>query len=155
MIKVALMLAITALLGMALIVIAFPAHAGSEYAAVQKLHWKRSFAPIPERLSVTDGDTLDYVTRPDRKERLVYRVYGIDTPEIHLTCSAVKGKLARDEMAKFLKTGRVLLRVAREKDKYGRDLATVSVGGKDAGQHLIDASLAKPYFGGTKEPWCS
>lgn len=136
-----------------LLCLASPVLAGSEYAAVQHPHWKRSYAPRSDRIRVVDGDTLSYSNRPERQEEVVYRLYGIDAPEDE-GCGAAQGRAAKAELKKFLAGGRVLIQAAREKDKYGRDLARVRVGGQDAAQHLISLGLAHAYFGGTKTPWC-
>jgi len=41
-------------------------------------------------------------------------------------------------------------------DKYGgRVLATVIVAGKNLGDELIAAGVARPYFGKKKKPWCN
>lgn len=107
-----------------------------------------------------DGDTL---RKGDRR----VRIYGIDAPETHKPgCAAEKalGAQAQDFLRARLASGPVRVigvkrktrdgRIVQNRDKYGRDLARVYVQGKNVGDELIAAGLAKPYFGKTKEGWC-
>lgn len=116
--------------------------------------WKRSFAPVPSRLHVTDGDTVCYDYRPDRNERTCYRLYGVDTPELHIACEHDKGIEAKLALQNFMKSGKVLIKAARQKDKYGRTIAILTVDGKDAAKFLIDKDLGYSYLGGKRRDWC-
>lgn len=50
---------------------------------------------------------------------------------------------SRDELAAFLASGAVTISRSGT-DRYDRTLATVAVDGKDAGDHPITKSLARP-----------
>ncbi|UYY78425.1 thermonuclease family protein [Sphingomonas sp. R1] len=99
--------------------------------------------------NVHDGDTV----RSCGGERI--RISNIDAPELrgspkcrdrrrHGWCDYALAARSRDELERFLKAGRVILR--REgKDRYGRTLGTLSVNGRDAGRYLIDRRLARAW----------
>jgi endonuclease YncB( thermonuclease family) len=85
------------------------------------------------------------------------RILGIDTPEIKGECIeekelALKGRELANELFKAAKT----IRLENLKwDKYGgRVLADVYLDEELYSKKLIDAGLARPYDGGTKESWC-
>jgi micrococcal nuclease len=111
-----------------------------------------------------DGDTvwltawkeeeLDFGFRARLKLRFEHdlecRLYGIDTPE--------RGHLNYKEASAFARelapTGTsVDLSTFKDPEKYGRWLATVRVPGHEQSINveLVNAGLAKPYFGGTKD----
>lgn len=126
--------------------------APGERASLSAPVYAKPFHPLRSRLSVIDGDSLGYMTRAGKIE---YRVYGIDTPEIHVKCEAERGRRAKARMEQLLSSGRVIVRrITNKRDKYGRILATIEVGGKDVGQVLVAEGLAKSYFGGGKVAWC-
>lgn len=114
---------------------------------------------------VTDGDTVKIeipgfpIALP-----LSVRVYGIDTPEkapwakcereanLGLSASA----FTRNAIAENYKNGGKVVFSNVKWDKYGgRIVAKVSLDGKDLGAALINAELARPYFGGAKTSWCN
>ena len=103
-----------------------------------------------------DGDTADieislgfYVTIRQR-----VRLYGVNAPESNSGDAAEReaGKAAR-EFAQFLAPVDSVVKVAtvKDKDKYGRFLATMT---DEDGLNVADALIAhghgKPYFGGTR-----
>lgn len=100
-------------------------------------------------LTVHDGDTIRCGA-----ERI--RLANIDAPELpdspkcedrrraYAWCDYQLGYQSRDALRAFLAKGRVA--VSREgTDKYGRTLATISVNGQDAGEHLVALRLARPW----------
>ena len=106
-----------------------------------------------------DGDTC-YITAktfPEPLQKMSIRILGIDTPEIKGECKeekdlALKGRELANELFKSAKTVRL---ENLDWDKYGgRILADVYLDGELYSQKLIDAGLARPYDGGTKESWC-
>ena len=106
-----------------------------------------------------DGDTC-YITAktfPEPLQKMSIRILGIDTPEIRGDCKeekelALKGRELANELFKSAKT----IRLENLKwDKYGgRVLADVYLDEELYSKKLIDAGLARPYDGGTKESWC-
>ncbi|CAM5578628.1 hypothetical protein MAUB1S_09739 [Mycolicibacterium aubagnense] len=102
-----------------------------------------------------DGDTIVL-----EKERI--RIANIDAPEIeHPKCDAERrlGLVAKRRLQELLGSGTVeVLRgdpdSGRQKDRYGRTLAIVSVDGQDIGGILIDEGLARPW-NGKRRPWCN
>jgi micrococcal nuclease len=98
-----------------------------------------------------DGDTVDlkvdlgfYMTAAIR-----FRLTGIDTPE-----RGRPGAKEAHELASSMAPAGATVWVMTDKaDKYGRWLANVFVTpmGRTVNQALLDAGLAKLYFGGTKD----
>lgn len=98
-------------------------------------------------LSVHDGDSIRCGS-----ERV--RIANIDAPELpgspkcedrrrsYAWCDYRAGEAARVALLRFLSQGRVLIE-RQGTDPYGRTLATVSVGGVDAGEYLIAQGLAR------------
>jgi len=95
---------------------------------------------------VHDGDTI----RTCEGERI--RISNIEAPEMRGSpkcrrggwCDYALAEQSRDELSAFLASGTVT--IARSgTDRYDRTLATVAVNGKDAGEHLIARSLARPW----------
>lgn len=128
---------------------------------------ERTYGNSPRAVfvSVYDGDTATFDVPSWPKiigERIGVRVLGVDCPELkshtpEIKALAVKAKEFTESQLKQAK--RVELHdLAR--DKYFRIVADVVIydrkrGGR--GEHLskllLDAGLARPYDGGTKEPW--
>lgn len=116
----------------------------SSGAAAQSAHVQR----------IIDGDTL--VTCTQICETV--RIANIDAPEMPPKSKCEKeAQLALDAKALLarLTDGRTveLIPEARSRDRYGRLLATVRVGGKDVGDALIAAGVARRWSG-RREPWC-
>lgn len=105
-------------------------------------------------VSVTDGDTF--------KARLGavverVRVVGLDAPERgdHARCR-IEADLAERAglgLAALLASGPVELQ-PQGRDRYGRLLGVVTVSGRDVAPQMVNASLARPYAGGPRLPWC-
>lgn len=112
-------------------------------------------------LECYDGDTCT-VTLSDPFLPAVFgthisvRLEGIDTPELKGRCPEER-TLAVDARAflrgKISHATRIDLRNPR-RDKYFRLLARLVADGEDLSDSLLTASLARPYHGGTKQPWC-
>ena len=99
---------------------------------------------------VVDGDTVWIAG-----EKI--RIAGIDAPETHEPrCSreAELGKAAADRLQMLLNSGTVVATpVNRDKDPNGRLLRNIAVDGRDVGETLTKAGLARAYGGG-KRSWC-
>jgi micrococcal nuclease len=96
-----------------------------------------------------DVDLGWHVWRRDEELRL----HGIDAPEL----KTPEGKAARDWLKQRLPVGGVFtVRTIKDKDdKYGRLLAVITddPDKPPINQELIDAGLARPYFGTGPKPW--
>ena len=106
-----------------------------------------------------DGDTC-YVLAPALPEplqKMSVRILGIDTPEMRAECAEEK-KLAlkgRELANKMFRSAEKIEFNNLKWDKYGgRVLADVYLDGKSYKDEIINAGLARPYDGGTKESWC-
>lgn len=97
-----------------------------------------------------DGDSIIYAGRQ-------IRIADIDTPEIgHPTCPGERalGQAAEDRLRDLLNAGSFSLEPAdRTHDRYGRELWTITRGGRSLGETLIAEGLAHPWVG-HKLPWC-
>ena len=83
-------------------------------------------------------------------------IAGIEAPQIQSAqCpeERTRGIDAAVRLANFLNSGRVSVSAAF-RDPYGRQVRTVEVKGRDVGQWLIAAGLAREYLG-QKSSWCS
>ncbi|HVH03049.1 MAG TPA: thermonuclease family protein [Amaricoccus sp.] len=93
--------------------------------------------------AVSDGDTLRIGT-----ERI--RLFGIDAPEARQTCdSGAKGEWACGAAATArlhaLVADRRVTCVPRDRDRYGRMVATCRVDGLDLGERMVAEGLARAY----------
>lgn len=99
---------------------------------------------------VVDGDTF-YINGAK------VRIAGIDAPETHPPRCAEESRLGNEATAKLralLNSGAVTLSgIDRDRDRYGRLLRNVSVGGSDVGEAMIAAGVAREYGSG-RRPWC-
>lgn len=117
----------------------------------------RAPAPVAQGCMVThvtDGDTLrlSCAGQPHR-----VRLLGIDTPEIfHPRCAAelAMGEAARTRMTALVASGPVTSVRFQGRDRYGRDLARVSIGGQDVSALMLGSGLASPYDGHRHPDWC-
>ncbi len=94
------------------------------------------------KLVAVDGDSL----RASNGDE--YRIFGIDAPELHQTCTDPKGKewdcgvQARTLLRKLLKSGEVSC-VEKATDKYGRNVAQCrSAGVPDLGETMVREGFA-------------
>lgn len=104
---------------------------------------------------VSDGDTL-HLRCDGSTHRL--RLLGMDTPEIfHPRCAGelAAGEAARLELIRLVATGPVTSVRFQGKDRYGRDLARISVAEVDLSNAMIASGHALAYDGGRHPDWCS
>lgn len=105
----------------------------------------------PRSIYVIDGDTIDIGA-----ER--FRLVGFDTPETyHPQCAYEKalGDQATARLKQLINSLSVIeLVVQPGRDRYGRGLARLFVGGTDVGSVLVNEGLARPYKGGRRAGWC-
>jgi micrococcal nuclease len=89
-------------------------------------------------------------------ERAPIRVKGVDAPELRGKCEVEKlqARKAKQFTVAKLRGANTVRLDELERGKYFRILAVVYVDGEDLGQALIDAGLARPYDGGTRQSWC-
>lgn len=101
---------------------------------------------------VHDGDTLTLCSG----EKI--RVANIDAPELPGSsrcdprqlrgganpswCDFALGVRSRDALTAFLASGVVVIQ-RQGTDRFGRTLATLSINGRDAGEHLVGLGLAR------------
>lgn len=95
-------------------------------------------------IRVVDADTID-LGAPAH-----VRLLGIDAAEAEQTCRDGRGEVLRcgamaTEAARALYEGRDAVCAVRERDRYGRGLATCRVGGADMGTELVRRGLAQVY----------
>ncbi|MBU2956802.1 thermonuclease family protein [Paracoccus sp. 1_MG-2023] len=93
--------------------------------------------------NIVDGDTL-------RLGDITIRIHGIDAPETEQRCSARGGGdwncgKAATEAAIALAQGHEVTCVARDRDAYGRIVASCEVNGTDIGASLVKRGLAWSY----------
>ncbi|MBW2732040.1 MAG: thermonuclease family protein [Deltaproteobacteria bacterium] len=89
-------------------------------------------------LAVTDGDTL----RLEREgPTLKVRLHGVDAPER----AQAYGQAARRFVSARVLGKRVRVTPKKKRDRYGRLVATIAVGGEDLGELLLNAGLAWHY----------
>jgi micrococcal nuclease len=114
--------------------------------------------PLAETCRVThivDGDTI-HLTCNGTLHKV--RLLGYDTPEIyHPHCAAEKqaGDAATDLLRRLIESGPVTGVAFAGLDRYGRDLARVSIGGQDVSAHMLASPLALPYQGHRHPEWCA
>ncbi|MBR7158221.1 MAG: thermonuclease family protein [Alphaproteobacteria bacterium] len=117
--------------------------------------------PIPARvIRVIDGDTLVVSAQIwlGHKIETIVRIKGIDAPELKGKCPYEK-ELAK-EAKSFLKqavNGKTIMLSDISNGKYaGRVLANIQTDKYPSiGTTLINAGLARPYYGEKRSSWCS
>lgn len=109
-------------------------------------------------LRVVDGDTIDVRMADGTTERV--RVHSIDAPETYRPrCDAEReaGEAATAALYAATFGPRAVVRVTPlRRDRYGRIVGIVTVGGEDVGDLLVEAGVAVPWRG-RREPaatWC-
>jgi micrococcal nuclease len=109
-----------------------------------------------EILRVIDGDTLLAEARPWPQQTMeVYvRIRGIDTPEMHSKCAAVRraGIDARQALEQLTASSPQVQLTQISGDKYfGRILANVTLSdGRNPAQYMLGEGIAVAYDGGRK-----
>lgn len=109
-----------------------------------------------EIVRVIDGDTIlvDASPWPQQTIEVYVRLRGIDAPELHSTCAAVREEAERAQAALeeiMPATGEVqLTRISGDK-YFGRILADVTTAdGRNPAETLLAAGHAVAYYGGRK-----
>lgn len=108
---------------------------------------------------VVDGDTVvvDVALWPGLVQRIALRLAGVNTPEKRgaALCEKVAAGRAEAFTRRFLRLGSVVTVSGVRLGKYaGRVLGRLAVDGRDLGEALVAAGLARPYAGGKRRPWC-
>lgn len=106
-----------------------------------------------------DGDTCYVIakTLPESLRNMSIRILGIDTPEIRADCPeekelALQGRVFANDM--FRNANNIEFHNLKW-DKYGgRILADVYIDGVSYKDEIIEAGLAREYYGGKKIGWC-
>lgn len=133
---------------------------------------------IPERrydaqlIRVIDGDTVEVQVAARVSTRLpgqdlelststveTVRLAGINAPETRGKCEAEKAaaRAARLFLEERLRAAPLeLVTRGAEREKFGRVLADIEVGGASVTQEMVRRGLADPYSGGARDPmrWC-
>lgn len=115
-------------------------------------------AVVTEVTSIYDGDTFRCNLQgypPIAGERIGIRINGIDTPEMRDSRPAIKAlaRKAKQHTVQCLREGKQIVLRNMRRGKYFRIVADVYVDGRNLGQELIAAGLAKSYDGGKKPKW--
>lgn len=143
-----------------LVLLTMPAKAASEPVYYDDISLTRA-----DLVSVYDGDTFK-VTIPNTArlfgEEIPVRLRGLDTPEMRSSCPTTAQKehekFLANEAKVFLENrltqATFILLTQTGRDMYYRVDAIVFADGVNVNQALIDAGLARPYDGGTKQSWC-
>lgn len=114
-------------------------------------------------IKVKDGDTISiaapYLPAPIKPE-LSVRIYGVDTPEkghrAQCEKEAKMGEQASEFTKKMVASGKTFHVVLYGWDKFGgRVLGDILVDGKSVRVSLINAGLAREYYGEAKKSWCN
>lgn len=109
-----------------------------------------------------DGDTIEIklVELPPHLQKVKVRIYGIDTPESNYLAQCAKekemGLEAKEYTKKALNSAKHIEYNLIKADKYGsRYDGLVLIDGKSLGDMLIEAGLARRYYGDKKTSWCN
>lgn len=114
---------------------------------------------VDQVVRVYDGDTI--TVNIDQWPAVVgqaisVRIRGIDTPEIRGQCQQEKqqAKKARDFVKSTLSSAQHITLTNIERGKYFRLVADVFVDDQSLAAILLQQQLARPYDGGSRQPWC-
>lgn len=108
---------------------------------------------------VHDGDTVHFLADVNGTIfKLLLRVRGIDTPEIHGAVAEKKaGALAKKRLTELVGAGqrRLTKIIIRDWDKYGgRVLGDIYLDdGRSVAEVMLNEGFARPYSGEKKAPW--
>jgi endonuclease YncB( thermonuclease family) len=97
-------------------------------------------APLPEGVTVRDGDTVVI-------QKQTYRFWGIDAPELHQTCGDVHcGPMAKEALINLVAAGGISCDEHKTTDKYSRIVATCrDNAGADIAEKMVRAGWAWDY----------
>ncbi len=115
---------------------------------------------IVKVLRVIDGDTVlvrAHIWIGQTVDTSV-RIAGMDAPEMHARCLPERAAAhrAKDAVATLLKNNLMKISDIRLGKYAGRVLAHVeTTDGLDISRYMISKGLARPYYGGHREPWCT
>ena len=118
--------------------------------------WERQAPRAPETvdpggLSVVDGDTV-------RRAGQTIRLVGYDTPETYRAeCEAerTRGDAATARLRELLaQASSAQLSYLPRQDRYVRDLARLTIDGRDVAATMVREGHARSYSGGQRESWC-
>ena len=104
---------------------------------------------------VVDGDTVRLACSGQGAVR--GRLLGFDTPEVYsprCVSEYARGIAATQRLRWEIWKAREVKTIGFRKDRYGRRLVTLFLDGRNAAGIMIDAGLARPYAGGTRQGWC-
>ncbi len=105
----------------------------------------------PRLLSVVDGDTV-------RLAGETIRLTGFDTPETYRArCDAelAQGEAATVRLRQLINRATVAeLAYLPRHDDYGRDLARLTLDGRNVADTMVGEGFARRYGGGQRRPWC-
>lgn len=129
-------------------VAASPSHA-------QEIHWEkcRPGQPnTPDKTCVVDGDTIWI-------EGVNVRMEGYDTPEPQTDICGGAGEVelanrATARLIELLNTRPWRIVLSGRPDRYGREIGTININGRDVGEILVEERLARWWPDG-EEWWCS
>ena len=85
------------------------------------------------------------------------RLLGYDTPEVyHPLCPAEHraGQAATEVMRHLVASGSLADVRFQGRDRYGRDLGSVQISGRDVAAVMLASGLALPYAGHKHPDWC-
>lgn len=104
---------------------------------------------------VVDGDTVTLWCA--RRGQVKTRLLGYDSPEMF--SPRCLSEFARAQQATWflrwtLLTGGQARLTIQDHDRYGRALASLSVGGQNVAQTMIGRGLGRAYQGGPRAGWC-
>lgn len=102
---------------------------------------------------VYDGDTVELVCGASRSTA---RLVGFDTPETReprCPAEAALGRRATERLRALVRQGPLAI-FPQGHDKYGRELITVTLDGRNIGDLLVAEGLAHAYHGGSRGGWC-
>ncbi|MEM8970874.1 MAG: thermonuclease family protein [Pseudomonadota bacterium] len=135
------------------VVFAIATFAGTFYGllATRKALADATITVPASKIYVHDGDTVEFAGTS-------YRLIGFDAPETYRAkCPAeyALGQKAGRRLRQLIdENGSIELEVKPRVDHYGRKLAFGRVDAGSIGLILIREDLARPYFFGSRAPWC-
>jgi endonuclease YncB( thermonuclease family) len=98
-------------------------------------------------VKVHDGDTFHIVANINGVfYRFIVRMYGYDSPELNTDA----GKRAKHALETRIMDKIVKVEIHKIREKYGRELATVSDDKGEINKWMIEQGYGIPYKGGTK-----
>lgn len=114
-------------------------------------------------IRVSDGDTIVISARflpAPLKPELAVRIYGVDTPEkghrAQCPSEAQRGEQASAWTKALIASGTKFQVTLYGWDKFGgRVLGDILVDGRSVRAGLIQAGLAREYYGDAKQSWCN